>query len=48
MDVCWYDHEFAFGSNDVRYMFDTALKKLSEVGSYTCALESVEEVRNFL
>ena len=22
---CWYDHEFAFGENEVRYMFDTAL-----------------------
>ena len=29
--MCWYDHEFAFGSNEVRYMFDTALKKVSEV-----------------
>ena len=38
-NVCWYDHEFAFGSNEVRYMFDTALKKVSEVWSYTCALE---------
>ena len=28
-------------------MIDTALKKLSEVGSYTCALESVEDVRKF-
>ena len=37
-DVCWYDHEFAFGGNEVRYMLDTALKKLSEVGSYMCAL----------
>ena len=46
--MCWYDHEFAFGSNEVRYMFDTVLKKLSEVGSYTCALESVEDVRKFL
>ena len=46
--MCWYDHEFAFGSNEVRYMFDTALKKVSEVGSYTCALESVEDVRTFL
>ena len=32
-NVCLYDHEFAFGSNEVRYMFYTALKKLSEVGS---------------
>ena len=31
-NVCWYDHEFAFGSNEVRYMFDTALRKVSEVG----------------
>ena len=44
-DVCWLDHEFAFGSNEVSYMFDTALRKLSEVGSYTCALESEEDVR---
>ena len=36
--VCWYDHEFAFGSNEVRYMFDAALKKVSKVGAYTCAL----------
>ena len=47
-DVCWLDHEFAFGSNEVSYMFDTALRKLSEVGSYTCALESVEDVRKFM
>ena len=46
--VCWYDHEFAFGSKEVRYMFDTASKKVSDVGSYTCALESVEDVRKFL
>ena len=30
--VCWYDHGFAFVSNEVRYMFDTALRKVSEVG----------------
>ena len=47
-DVCWYDHEFAFGESEVRFMFDTALKKLSEVGSYTCALENVEDVRKFM
>ena len=29
-------------------MFDTALRKVSEVGSYTCALESVEDVRKFM
>ena len=29
-------------------MFDTALKKVSEVGAYTCALESVEDVRKFM
>ena len=23
--VCWHDLEFAFGMNEVRYMFDTAL-----------------------
>ena len=46
--MCWYDHEVAFGWNEVRYMFDTALRKLSEVGSYTCALESVEDVRKFM
>ena len=34
--------------NEVRYMFDTALKKLSEVGAYTCALESVEDVKRFM
>ena len=36
MDVCWYDHEFAFGGNEVRYMFDVALKKVSEVGRALC------------
>ena len=45
-DVCWLDHDFAFGENEVRFMFDTALRKLSEVGSYTCALESVESVED--
>ena len=30
---CWYDHDFAFVENEVRYMFDTALKKVSEVKS---------------
>ena len=44
----WWDHEFAFGENEVRYMFDTALRKVSEVGSYTCALENVEDVRKFM
>ena len=46
--TCWHDHEFAFVENEVRYMFDTALRKVSEVGSYTCALESVEDVRKFM
>ena len=46
--VCWYDHEFAFGENEVRYMFHTALRKVSEMGSYTCALESVEDVRKIM
>ena len=46
--TCWYDHEFAFVENEVRCMFDTALRKVSEVGSYTCALESVEDVRKFM
>ena len=46
--MCWYDHEFAFGESEVRFMFDTALKKVYEVGSYTCALESVEDVRKFM
>ena len=36
--VCWHDLEHAFGAKDVNYMFDTALLKASEVGSYTCAL----------
>ena len=31
-DVCWYDHEFAFGVSEVRFMFVVALMKLSEVG----------------
>ena len=47
-NTCWCDQEFAFGSNEVRYMFDTALRKVAEVGSYTCALESVEDVRKFM
>ena len=46
--MCWYDHEFAFVESEVRFMFDTALKKVSDVGSYTCALESVEDVRKFM
>ena len=46
--VCWHDLEYAFGMNEVRYMFDTALRKLSELGAYTCALESVEDVRRFM
>ena len=46
--VCWHDLEYAFGMNEVRYMFDTALRKLSEVGAYTCALESVEDVKRFM
>ena len=45
---CWYDLEFAFGETEVRYMFDTALRKMSDVASYTCALESVEDVRKFM
>ena len=45
---CLYDHEFAFVENEVRYMFDTALRKMSDVASYTCALESVEDVRKFM
>ena len=46
--MCWYDHEFSVGSNEVRYMFDTALRKVAEVGSYTCALESVDDVKRFM
>ena len=38
----------AFGQNEVRFMFDTALRKVSEVGSFTCALESVEDVQKFM
>ena len=45
---CWYDHEMAFGQNEVRFMFDTALRKVAEVGSFTCALKSVEDVRKFM
>ena len=44
---CFYDHEMAFGAKEVSYMFDTALRKVAEVGSYTCALESVEDMRMF-
>ena len=47
-DVCWLDQEFAFVSNEVSYMFDTALKKVSDMGACTCALESVEDVRKFM
>ena len=35
-DVCWYDHEFAFGESEVRFVFDTALKKVSDVGFGEC------------
>ena len=28
---CWYYHEMTFGQNEVRYMFDMALKKVSEL-----------------
>ena len=45
---CFYDLEMAFGQDEVRHMFDTALRKVSEVGSYTCALESVEDVMSFM
>ena len=45
---CWYDHEMAFGQDEVRYMFDMALRKVSEVGTFTCALESVEDLRKFM
>ena len=45
---CLYDLELAFVENDVRYMFDTALRTVPEVGSYTCALDSVEDVRKFM
>ena len=45
---CWYNLEFAFGETEVRYMFDTALRKVSEVGSYTCALESMEDMRKIM
>ena len=44
-NTCWYDHDFAFGSNEVRYMFDTALRKVAEVGSYTCAEDAGERGR---
>ena len=46
--VCWHDLEFAFGAKEVSFMFDTALRKVSEVGSYTSALESVDDVRRFM
>ena len=45
---CWYDHEMAFGQDEMRYMFNTALRKVSEFGSFTCALESVKDVRKFM
>ena len=38
----------AFGQDDVRYMFDTALRKLSEVWAYMSELESVKDVRKFM
>ena len=46
--VCWRELEFAFGAKEVSFMFDTALRKVSEVGSYVCALQSVEDVRRFM
>ena len=29
-------------------MFDTALRRVAEVGAYTCALDSVEDVKRFM
>ena len=46
--MCWHDLEFAFWEKEVIYMFDTALRRVAEVGSYTCALESVEDVKRFM
>ena len=45
---CFHDIELAFGPDYVRYMFDTVLRKVSEIWSYTCALESVDDVRRFM
>ena len=39
--MCWHDFEYAFVAKEVSFMFDTALRKVSEVGSYACALENV-------
>ena len=46
--VCWHDLEFAFVAKEVSFMLDTALRKVSEVGSYTCALDNVEDVPKFM
>ena len=46
--VCWHDLEYASGAKEVSFMFDTALRKVPDVGGYTCALESVEDVRRFM
>ena len=45
---CFWDHDMAIGQDEGRYMFDTALMKVSDVGAYMCALENVEDVRKFI
>ena len=45
---CLYDLEMTFGQDEVRYMFETALRKVAEVGAYTCTLINVNNVRRFM
>ena len=45
---CYHDYEMAFLADEVDYMFDTALRNISELGSYTCALECVKDVQRFM
>ena len=38
----------AFGQDEVRYVFGTALRKVAEIGAYTCAFEQEENVSVFV
>ena len=42
--VCWHDLEFASGAAEVAIMFDGAVKKMADGGSYTCAFESLQDI----
>ena len=46
--VCWYDLEYTFGEAEVAIVLDRAVKNIADVGSYTCALESLEEIWRFM